>query len=445
MRAMLVFVALAACGPQQRAPVTQRVQVAASVVIRGAHVFDGENDLGVVDVAIDEDRIAAVGRDLPVPQATQVIDASGKFLMPGLIDAHVHVSDPLALEEALAFGVTTVLDQMGPPDVAASLRTAAASNPSLADYRAATNPVLAPGGIGTQFGVVYDTVDDPAKIDERVDAIVAGGADWVKIVDDDGTSLGLPGPMPALDAETIAKAIARAHADGRIAVVHVTQVAAAARVIAAGADGLAHMFADATADAVLINDIKAKGAFVIPTLTAIATLAGERRGAAIAQDPDLAPFLDAGDKDNLTRGIPDPMKKVTKIKLVHALANVKALRDAQVDILAGTDAPNPGMAYGASLHHELALLVEAGLTPPEALRAATATPARRFNLLDRGRIDAGYRADLVLLDADPLVEITATRKISRVWRSGVLYDRELWKQKAATGTAPPPPATGETP
>jgi len=430
LRTVCLLVLLAACKPP--APAAKRAQIAASVVIRGAHVFDGEEDLGIVDVAIDEDRIAAVGRNLLVPSSTPVIDATGRTLVPGLIDAHVHISDPLALEQELAFGVTTVLDQMGRPEVAASLRTAAARSPSLADYRAATNPVVAPGGAGTQYGVTYDTVSDPAKIDEFVDHVVAGGADWIKIVDDDGTALGLPAPLPNLAPDTIAKAIARAHADGKLAVVHVTQLAAAARVLEAGADGLAHVFADAAAEATFVNRARAHNLFVIPTLTAVATLAGESRGKAIAADEDLRPYLDAGDRDNLGRGLPDPMKKATKIKLALAFATVAALREAGVDLLVGTDSPNPGMAYGASVHHELALFVEAGVPPAEALRAATATPARRFGLTDRGRIDAGLRADLLLLDGDPLTDITATRKIHTVWRGGVAYDRDLWRQKVAT-------------
>lgn len=106
------------------------------------------------------------------------------------------------------------------------------------------------------------------------------------------------------------------------------------------------------------------------------------------------------------------------------LATVAALHAAGVDVLAGTDVSMPvpslgGLAHGASVHHELQLLVAAGLTPIEALRAATATTARRFDLSDRGRIRTGARADLLLVDGDPTVDITTTLSIRDIWRRGV--------------------------
>jgi imidazolonepropionase-like amidohydrolase len=87
-------------------------------------------------------------------------------------------------------------------------------------------------------------------------------------------------------------------------------------------------------------------------------------------------------------------------------------------ILAGTDAPNEGTTYGAGLHRELELLVEAGLTPVEALRAATSVSAAAFDLNDRGRIAAGARADLLLVDGDPTVDIRTTRNILHVYKRG---------------------------
>jgi imidazolonepropionase-like amidohydrolase len=105
------------------------------------------------------------------------------------------------------------------------------------------------------------------------------------------------------------------------------------------------------------------------------------------------------------------------------LASVKALHDAGVDILVGTDTSVPlpflgGLAHGASVHHELQYLVRAGLTPVQALRAATSTPARRFGLTDRGRIAEGLRADLLLVDGDPTTTISDTLNTRAVWRRG---------------------------
>lgn len=98
-------------------------------------------------------------------------------------------------------------------------------------------------------------------------------------------------------------------------------------------------------------------------------------------------------------------------------------------MLAGTDAPNPNTSYGISMHAELVLLTECGLKPEEALRAATADPARAFQLIDRGRIEAGRRADLLLVKGDPLRDIRATRDILGVWKAGIKIDREAVAQR----------------
>jgi imidazolonepropionase-like amidohydrolase len=110
--------------------------------------------------------------------------------------------------------------------------------------------------------------------------------------------------------------------------------------------------------------------------------------------------------------------------LANLYANLRALRDARVPILAGTDAPNPGLAHGASLHQEMELLVEGGLSPIEALAAATSVPARCFGLHDRGRIAPGLRADLLLVRGDPTLDITTTRDIVSVWKGGVQLERK---------------------
>ena len=114
-------------------------------------------------------------------------------------------------------------------------------------------------------------------------------------------------------------------------------------------------------------------------------------------------------------------------------------------ILAGTDAPNPGTAHGASIHRELELLVQAGLSPAEALAAATSTPARIFGLKDRGRIAPGLRADLVLVKGDPTADITASRDILRVWKIGQEVPRPKAAATAAAAKAPAAavPASGE--
>ena len=106
---------------------------------------------------------------------------------------------------------------------------------------------------------------------------------------------------------------------------------------------------------------------------------------------------------------------------------MRALHARGVPILAGTDAANPGTTYGASLHRELVLLTEAGLTPGEALAAATSVTADAFGLVDRGRVAPGRRADLLLVEGDPTADVTATRAVVGIWKGGVRIDRDAYR------------------
>jgi imidazolonepropionase-like amidohydrolase len=149
-------------------------------------------------------------------------------------------------------------------------------------------------------------------------------------------------------------------------------------------------------------------------------------GAALAADERVRSRLSKKWLDSLCRS----MSTYPQGNLDDVFDTVVALNEAGVDIMAGTDVSEPlpilgGLAHGASLHHELQLLVAAGLTPVEALRAATATPARRFRLTDRGRIAPGARADLLLIEGDPITNISDTLSIRGIWRRGVRYATEV--------------------
>ena len=131
--------------------------------------------------------------------------------------------------------------------------------------------------------------------------------------------------------------------------------------------------------------------------------------------------------------------RAARQSLDAARESVARLRAAGVTLLAGTDAPNPGTAHGISLHRELELLVGAGLSPIEALAAATLLPARVFHLADRGRLAPGLRADLVLVDGDPTRDIIATRRIVSIWKGGIAVER----RPAAPEAARPAPVAAD--
>ncbi len=316
-----------------------------------------------------------------------------------------------------------------------------------ADLFSAGTLVTAPGGHGTEYGVPIPTITGPEQADAFVAARVAEGSDYIKIVYDDGSELGLP--WKSIDAATLAAVIRAAKAQKKQAVVHILAREFARAAIAAGADGLVHLFVDKPVDEALVREAARRGVFVVPTLTVLESTNRNNQGnAALADDPELAPYLTPEDRRALRSSFPGPTAPADALSIPRD--TVKALKAAGVRILVGTDSGNPGTSHGASVHRELALLVAAGLTPEEALAAATAVSADAFGLSDRGRIVPGRRADLVLVDGDPTTDILATRKIAGVWKQGHAVDRAAYRAAireralatAKLATEPAPPGSG---
>ncbi|HEV7765510.1 MAG TPA: amidohydrolase family protein [Thermoanaerobaculia bacterium] len=390
-----------------------------AVAIRNVRLFDGTRVVPSATVVFRDGVIVAAGANAKVPEGAQVIDGTGKTLLPGLIDSHTHVFGPV-LERALRFGVTTELDMF---TAVATLKLQKAEQASgnvatRADIFSAGTLVTVKGGHGTEYFpiVVYTPGDDAQAF---IDARIAEGSDYIKLVYEDGVPFGLQ--YPSLTKDDLRKLIAATHARKKLAVVHISTLEGARIAIEAGADGLVHLFGEKAPDAELGKFIAAHRAFVVPTLTVIESTAGVQSGASLTEDARLKPFLSAEEVRGLHSSF--PRRATSTIDIKNAFATVRQLDAAGVRILAGTDAPNPGTMHGASMHRELELLVQAGLTPIEALTAATATPAAAFDLKDRGRIAPGLRADLLLVDGDPTHDISATRAIDTVWKGGVALER----------------------
>ncbi len=344
--------------------------------VTNVRVFDGRRLRPPGTVVIEAGRISSA------PGGALVIDGEGGVLLPGLIDAHVHLRDRHTLEQLASFGVTTALDMAcAPPELMNSLRGA----PGLTDIRSAGTPAIAPGSPHSHIPVVGPrgliTGADQAR--QFVADRVAEGSDYIKII--------VGNPAPSHDQATLDALVAAAREHGRLSVAHASSQVAVEMAQRAGVSVLTHVPLDKPLDAAAAADAVAAGRVLIPTLAMMEGIVQQ----------SAPPGRD----------------------YAAARASVTVMYRAGVPILAGTDAngeaAGPAMiSHGSSLHHELELLVEAGLTTVDALRAATSRPARYFGLADRGVIEPGRRADLVLIDGDPLQDITATRSIRRVWCGG---------------------------
>ena len=397
-----------------------------SFAITNARIFDGERLIPRGTVVVKDGKIESVGADVKIPEGVELFNAGGGTLLPGLIDAHTHAFLG-GLDRALLFGVTTELDMGTLPAVAAHLREEQ-SRPGGASGRAdlfsAGNLATAPGGHGTQFGLPIPTLSRPEETQAWVDARIAEGSDYIKIVIEDLSAYGKS--RPTLSWETVAALVKAAHARGKLAVAHVSTAASARQAIEVGMDGLVHLFTDRAADPGLAKLAAERKAFVIPTLTVLESANGIAAGRTLVEDVRLRGFLVPSEVEHLKTFF--PVKTAGGMPV--ALDTVRQLAAAGVPVLAGSDTPNPGTIHGASLHREMEMLVQAGLTPGQALAAATSATAKAFRLTDRGRIAPGLRADLVLVAGDPLKDITDTRNIVRVWKGGVAVNREAGRPPA---------------
>ncbi len=422
----------------------------AALVITHVTVIDGtgapaEADMNVV---IEDGRIVALGKStgVGIPEGAQVVEGIGKFLISGLIDMHVHTTwDPDFMGPLLlANGVTGVREMFA--------RDLAAINRRRRDVTAGrtTGPrILAAGPIVDGEGAPWPhsiIVSDAVAARDAVDQIKTVGYDYVKV-------------YSALNREAYFSIAAESRKQGIPYAGHVPDSVSAVEASNAGQRSFEHLYgisrACSTREAKLrtaplsflaaekaelesFSEVKASGLFArlkkngtwqVPTLVV-------NRNAALYSDPEYAR---AFANPSRLRYVPFALKTMWNLglRLTPALSAgdlavtrryfewqlhiVGEMQRAGVGILAGTDTPNPFVYPGFGLHDELALLVQAGLSPMEALQSATRNPAMYFNKLDSmGTIEKGKIADLDLLDANPLEDIHNTQRIRAVILGGKL-------------------------
>jgi len=355
-----------------------------TTVLRNVRLFDGDAFGDPEELAFDDGLITAM-HDRGHDEAADVVDGGGGFLLPGFIDCHVHLYGPETLTALATYGVTTALDMSSPAPLVRALR----GRPGVTDIRSGMMALTSPASAHAQRmkdipaareALVEDITAVPAAVTRRVEQ----GADYIKVVID----------LPGFDQATVDAIVAEAHRHGLKAVAHASRSDAVEMAQRAGFDVLTHVPLDRPIDDEQAVALAATGVIVVPTLTMMKAIV-ERLAGTGGPGPRYEPAADS----------------------------VTALHRAGVTVLVGTDANQTPAApasppMGASLHDELALLVAAGLTPAEALRAATSAAADHFDLSDRGRVAVGLRADLILLERDPTSDIDATHSIRGVWIAG---------------------------
>lgn len=413
-----------------------------TILFDDAHIFDGEQMIGVRDVLVEDGRIVRVAESIEAPTDAERVDGRGKTLIPGLIDSHVHVF-PTAAADALRFGVTSEFDMFNMPMpgavVARRTHREGLAATDEADVWSAGIGVTLPGAHPTQlakgFGVDIPTLANGADAAAFVKAQAEGGSDYIKIFQDESRDKDGKPRFPEFSRERLGEIIDAAHANGRKAIVHVSTQQDARDVFELGGDAIAHMFDDVPVSQEVVGIALDRQVRLIATLSVLAGVSGDPISERLFADPAVKPFLSPVQVGMTQAKFPRMRPEVIR----NAMESVRAFHTAGVIVLAGTDAPNPTTIHGASMHQELELLVASGMTPAEALAAATSRPADFFEASDRGRIAAGKRADLVLVEGDPTQDILATRRIAGIWKNGHKVDRMKMPVMPPMPAPPPPP------
>ncbi len=309
----------------------------AATTIVNAKVFDGTKSQDWTSVRFADGLItecSAASAASAAREGDEVIDAGGGTVLPGLIDAHVHLV-PGALAQSLTFGVTTVLDMFSRPGLVASAKEQAGSRPDVADVRSAGAGATAPGGHPPVMYAPFPTLTAADQAGQFVAERIAAGSDYLKIISGTG------GLWPSLDPGTIQALVIAAHARGLVVVAHVSSTAGAGEVVSAGAGVVAHVPADAGLDKALAGRMAEAGIVAGPTLAAIENTLGEPGGAAVAGDPRLAEALGGAWARRLTSGAPRWHGRDMP-PYSRAGDNVRRLADAGGHSAGGHGCPEPG-------------------------------------------------------------------------------------------------------
>jgi imidazolonepropionase-like amidohydrolase len=407
---------------------------------------DGRPAMEQATLLVEQGRVRLVGATLEVrvPQGAQRVDLRGKTLVPAFVNAHTHPGFQRGasysrdnytrelflqdLDRALYFGVAAVLSQgIDPGDMALQIRADQAAGRIggarlLLAGLGIGSPNAGPGAAAYQ-GIAYE-VTTPEAGRKAVAEQAARKVDVIKIWVDDRN-----GRAPRMTQPVYAAIIDEAHKRGLKVNAHVFYLGDLKGLVGAGVDGLAHLARDLELDDEAVAAIVKRGVVVMPTL------ATPERTTHTTVPPSLAAWLDGPGGAALGAPLVASVKATFGGRTADAAASareryqilqrsVARLARAGAKLLLGSDTGIQDLPFGYTEHRELEMLVGAGVTPMQAIVAATSRPAEYMGLRDLGSLTPGKAASFVVLDANPLDDITNTRRIADVYIDGRRVDRQ---------------------
>ena len=411
------------------------------IVLKGARLIDGTGRPAIENsvLVIEGDHVVAAGKEgtVSIPKDADVRDVSGKTIMPALINLHGHLglssngADSVAghytqenvlkqLNKYLSYGVATVTSLGQDDDEIYKIRDAqhAGTLGGARLYTAGRGFLEYTGRANPADHRYRPQTPEEARADVR--ELAGHHPDFLKMWVDDG--LGHGTKIQPVIYQAI---IDEAHKQHIRVFAHEYYLNDAKALLAAGLDGFAHSIRDQPVDNEVMQAMKARGVFLIPTLVRDEVLFAYADNLKWLDDP----FFQAGyepaalafvrSPENVDKGRKDPDIAKYRAGLEMGKKNLKTLSDAGVKIAFGTDSGIPTRFPGYLEHRELQLMVEAGLTPMQAIVAATGTNAEILGGAKQfGTLQSGRRADFLVLDANRLDDIHSTERLSAVWQPG---------------------------
>jgi imidazolonepropionase-like amidohydrolase len=391
-------------------------------VLRGATLIDGSGAApeSNVTIVIENGRLRDIGRDVAPPAGATVIDLTGRFVVPGIINAHGHVGptprDPQLRQYAL-YGVTTTTSMAADPDDVVDFK----AKQKAGDLRGARILTVRyrfttlPGN-----GSDYKT---PEAARRHVDDIATHGADFIKVwLDAQG------GRTPKLSREFVAAVLDQARKHGKLTMAHIVELADARMAVDEGVNMLVHNVRDQDIPADFLATLKARNVSVISTL---AREEGMFRAAGgTPDDPFFAKGLSPQQRGDLTKKLDtlakDPERAASMRSFEQDKVNVKRLWDAGIRFGFGTDSGGASERYfiqGFYEHRQMDLLAQAGLTPMQVIQSFSKNNSEMLGIdKDFGTLAKGKAADLLVLTRNPLDDIANMRTFEAVYLGGKKFE-----------------------
>ncbi|MEW6127672.1 MAG: amidohydrolase family protein [Acidobacteriota bacterium] len=439
----IVYLASAPLGAQQAQPV---------IAIVGATIVDGTGAAPYqATVIVQGERILLIGKEATIPTGARVIQANGQTLIPGIFDLHTHLSSATGggvaadwqkhLKAYLYCGVTSVVDFGTYPETFEPMRRLIRTGAVIAPRISLAARFSTPAGHGVEGGrgdFFTQEVTTPTEARAGVKKVLAYKPDVIKVFTD-GWRYGTGADMTSMNEETLAAIVDEAHKNGIEVLTHTVTLEKAKIAARAGVDVIAHGAGNVEVDEELIQLMNKNGTSYASTLAVYEPR--PRYTSSPLLDTVLEPAVKAAIQPTPTTQQPGESGRTAAAQAKrwkYLTGNIALLNKGGVNITDGTDSGITGTHHGWATLREMKLLAQSGLTPLEAITAATGNSAKAIKVDgERGTIEAGKLADLVLIEGEPHKNIEDIEKVKRVFLGGREINRtELAAQIASPNLSP---------